>query len=241
MIAQDEFQPDIISDSLASAPFNTEYKIENIAYDTSELNIRYVDSAKILIHLKEKDFRYIDNPEYYKTFWERFLDWLNRQYQNLTEYKTYDTIGDILIYILIALAVLAIIFGFYRSEIKGLFLKSEDKDKLKISESAEDIHSIDYDALIEEAIANRNFRYATRLNYLRTLKILSDKKIINWKIDKTNNEFIKEIKPVSVKNKFRSITFNFEFVWYGAVDIDSDTYKSLQKEYSEFNSLLERV
>lgn len=57
--------------------------------------------------------------------------------------------------------------------------------------------------MIEEAIANRNYRFALRLNYLRSLKILSDKEIINWKIDKTNHEFIGEIKHSNLKSTFQ--------------------------------------
>lgn len=235
------FQQSIIADPLASAPLNLKSKINNIRYDSSEINVRYVDSAKILIHLKDKDFKYFEDLEYSRTLWERLMDWLSRQFAKLTQFDAYGTVWDILIYILIAFAVLAIIFGFYKSEIKGLFFSNKNKNMLNVSESLEDIHSLDYDTLIENAIVNKNFRYAIRLNYLRTLKILSDKQLIDWKIDKTNSEFIKEIKPSSIKEKFKSITWSFEYIWYGEFEIDSEAYKRLQNDYSELNSSLEVV
>ncbi len=235
------FQQSVIDDSPASAPLNLKSKINNIKYDSSEINIRSVDSAKILIHLKDKDFKYFEDPEYSRTLWERLMDWLNRQFAKLTQFDAYGTVWDILIYILIALAVVAIIFGFYRSEIKGLLIGSKKKNQLNVSESLENIHSLDYDKLIEDAIANKNFRYAIRLNYLRTLKILCDKQLIDWKIDKTNSEFIKEIKQSSIKEKFKSITWSFEYIWYGEFEIDSEAYKQLQIDYSELNSSLELV
>ncbi|HRN27152.1 MAG: hypothetical protein IT276_14715 [Ignavibacteriaceae bacterium] len=235
------FQQSIIDDSPASAPLNLKPNINNIRYDSSEINIRSVDSAKILIHLKDKDFKYFEDPEYSRTLWERLMDWLNRQFAKLTQFDAYGTVWDIIIYILITLAVAAIIFGFYRSEIKGLFFTNKNKNRLNVSESLEDIHSLDYDTLIEDAIANKNYRYAIRLNYLRTLKILSDKQLIDWKIDKTNSEFIKEIKQSSIKEKFKNITLDFEYIWYGEYEIDSESFKQLQFDYSELNSSLELV
>jgi hypothetical protein len=212
-----------------------------LQYDSSIVTVRYVDSAKILIHLKDKDFKYFEDPEYSKTLWERLMDWLNRQFAKLTEYDSYYTAWDIFMYILIALAVAAIIFGFYRSEFKGLLISSKKNDQLNISESLEDIHALDYEKMIEEAITKKNFRYAIRLNYLRSLKILSDKNLIHWKTDKTNNEFINEIKQISLKEKFKNITYDFEYIWYGEFEIDQTSYNQLQNQYSDFNSSLETV
>ena len=155
------------------------------------------------------------------------MEWLKRQFLKLTEYDSYNTAWDIFIYLLIALAVVAIVFGIYKSEIKGLFLSNKNKNKLNVSEYLEDIHTIDYEKMIEQAIANKNFRYAIRLNYLRSLKILSDKELIYWKIDKTNREFLKEIKLNNLKSKFEKITNDFESIWYGGFDIDiTGIYKS---------------
>jgi hypothetical protein len=148
-------------------------------------------------------------------------------------------VWDILIYILIALAVVAILFGIYKSEIKGLFFSNKNKNGLNVSEVLEDIHSIDYEKMIEEAIAGKKYRYAIRLNYLRTLKFLSDKEIINWKIDKTNREFLKEIKSDTIKSKFEKLTTDFESIWYGGFEIDQMAYIHLQSNYSDFNSSLE--
>jgi hypothetical protein len=214
-------------------------KQNSIQYDSSNIDIRSIDSTKIKAYLKDKDFRYFEDPQYSKTLWERLMEWLNRQFAKLTEYESYNTMWDILIYILIALAVVAILFGIYKSEIKGLFFSNKNKNGLNVSEVLEDIHSIDYEKMIEEAIAGKNYRYAIRLNYLRSLKFLSDKEIINWKINKTNREFLKEIKSNNIKSKFEKLTTDFESIWYGGFEIDQMAYIHLQSNYSDFNSSLE--
>lgn len=214
-------------------------KQNSIQYDSSNIDVRSIDSTKIKAYLKDKDFKYFEDPQYSKTLWERLMEWLNRQFAKLTEYESYNTAWDILIYILIALAVAAIVFGSYKSEVKGLFFSNKNKNGLNASEILEDIHSIDYEKMIEEAIAGKKYRYAIRLNYLRSLKFLSDKEIINWKINKTNREFLKEIKSNTIKSKFEKLTTDFESIWYGGFEIDHSEYKHLQNIYSDFNSSLE--
>lgn len=227
----------LASDSLTinSIPIDTMYN--SIQYDSSNIVVRSMDSTKIKAYLKDKDFRYFEDPESTMTLWERLMEWLKRQFYKLTEYDSYYTAWDIFIYILIALAVVAIVFGIYKSEIKGLLFSN--KNKLNVSEHLEDIHSIDYEKMIEEAIANKNYRYAIRLNYLRSLKKLSDKEIIYWKIDKTNRELLREIKLNNLKSKFEKITTDFESIWYGGFEIDHSAYMDLQNYYSDFNSTVE--
>jgi hypothetical protein len=223
--------------TINSVPIDSKYN--SIQYDSSNIIVRSMDSTKIKAYLKDKDFRYFEDPESTMTLWERLMEWLKRQFLKLTEYDSYNTAWDILIYILIVLAVIAVVFGIYKSEIKGLFFSNKNINRLNVSEVLEDIHSIDYDKMIEEAIAGKKYRYAIRLNYLRSLKFLSDKEIINWKIDKTNREFLKEIKSNIIKSKFEKLTTDFESIWYGGFEIDYSAYTHLQNIYSDFNSSLE--
>lgn len=229
----------LAGDSLTINTIPIDSKYNSIQYDSSNIIVRSIDSTKIKSYLKDKDFRYFEDPESTMTLWERLMEWLKRQFLKLTEYDSYNTAWDIFIYILIALAVIAIVFGIYKSEIKGLFFSNKNKNGLNVSEYVEDIHSIDYEKMIEEAITNKNFRYAIRLNYLRSLKMLSDKEIIYWKKDKTNREFLREIKLNNLKSKFEKITTDFESIWYGGFEIDHTAYIHLQNYYSDFNSALE--
>jgi hypothetical protein len=229
----------IINDSLTSKSILINTKNSSIQYDSSTVNVRSVDFTKTKAYLKDKDFRYFEDPKFTMTLWERFMDWLYRQFAKLTQYELYGTAWDILIYILIALAVIAILFGIYKSEVKTLFFSNKNINGLNASETMEDIHSIDYEKLIEDAISNNNYRYAIRLNYLRTLKILSDNGIINWKSDKTNREFIREINQTILKSKFENITTDFEAIWYGGFEINYSAYINLKDNYSDFNSSLD--
>ena len=213
----------------------------SIHSDSSDIVVRSIDSIKIKAYLKDKDFTYFEDPESTMTPWERLMNWIAKQFARLTEFEAYGTAWDIFMYVLIAFAVIAIIFGIYKSEVKGLFFSNKNQNGLNVSESLEDIHTIDFEAMIAEAIASRNYRYAVRLNYLRSLKILSDKEIINWKTVKTNREFLREIKETKIKSQFENITSDFESIWYGGFDIDQPLYSKLQLRYLDFNSSLDNT
>ena len=228
----------LINDSLMIKS-SLKQKINNINYDSSEVVVRSVDSLKIKSYLHDKEFKYFEDPESTMTLWEKLMDWIKKQIAKLLSLESAGTVWDVFTYVLIAFAVIAIIFGIYKSEIKGLFFSNKNADGLKVSESIEDIHSINYESMIEEAIANRNYRFALRLNYLRSLKILSDKEIINWKIDKTNHEFIGEIKHSNLKSTFSNITSEFESIWYGGFEINQSHFLDIQLQYKDFNLLLE--
>lgn len=215
-------------------------RINNIKYDSSNVNVRTIDSVRIKAYLKDKDFKYFDDPEYTTTLWERLIDWLKRFFARLFSFDPKGVTGDVLQYLLIAFAVFAIFFVIYRKEIKGLFSKNKNIETIRSLEKLEDINSLDYDKLIEQAIENKNYRYAIRLNYLRTLKILSDKEFINWKPEKTNREYVNEIKYLNFKTGFINLTNDFETIWYGEYFINQSNYSLLIEKYSEFRSSLER-
>jgi hypothetical protein len=229
----------IFADSLKSSAKLVSIKHSHIQYDTSDIVVRSVDSIKIKSYLKDKDFIYFEDPESTMTPWERLMNWISKQFARLRELESYGTAWDIFMYVLIAFAVIAIIFGIYKSEVKGLFISNKNKNGLNVSEVLEDINTIDFEKMIEEAIANGNYRYAVRLNYLRSLKVLSDKEIIKWKIVKTNREFLKEIKETKLKTQFEIITSDFESIWYGGYDIDQPQYSRLQLRFLDFNSSLD--
>lgn len=214
-------------------------KKNNTRYDSSVVEIRSIDSTRIKSYLKDKDFTYFKDPEFTKTLWERLKEWIMKQIYSLFELDSKGVAWTTFQYLLIAFAILALIFAIYKTEIKGLFLDSKKSKSIQFSESVEDINTIDYEKMIEEALENKNYRFAIRLNYLRTLKLLSDKGLINWKVDKTNHDYLSEINNSVLKSQFQNLTNNFETIWYGGLQINQTNYSELLVNYSDIRTLLE--
>jgi hypothetical protein len=106
------------------------------------------------------------------------------------------------------------------------------------SESLEDIHGINFDAEVEKALAQHNYRLAVRLLYLKCLKQLSDKNLIQWEIDKTNTAYLYELKNNEQRQIFGLLTSRFEYVWYGNFPINKQAFSDIDLLFQNFKKQL---
>lgn len=135
--------------------------------------------------------------------------------------------------------ILAFLFiGFISYQI---FFKNKISGSNKeISETADTAASLltngsQYDVLIAEAESKNDYPLATRYWFLKTLKNLSDKEIIVYSVDKTNEQYISELKAKPDLKGFESLSRNYEFIWYGKFSIGENTYLQLKNEFDFFN------
>jgi hypothetical protein len=101
-------------------------------------------------------------------------------------------------------------------------------------ESLENIHEINFDDELEKAIAQQNYRLGVRLLYLKCLKQLSDADLIKWQIDKTNNAYINELTNPNQRQVFKTLTLQFEYIWYGEFAIDAPVFKNINTLFMDF-------
>ena len=145
----------------------------------------------------------------------------------------------ILKYLVLSAAVGAIIFFIFKMagvDLSFLFRRRSRAVPIPYSESLENIHEINFDNAIEEAINKHNYRLAVRLLYLKCLKQLSDAALIKWQPEKTNNSYLDELANADQKAIFKSLTRRFEYVWYGEFPIDGQTFSRINLQFQEFKS-----
>lgn len=102
----------------------------------------------------------------------------------------------------------------------------------------ENIHETDLDRFIREAKAKGDFALAMRLYYLSVIKEMSLKKLIKWKRDKTNGEYLRELRSSPFFGDFNEVTNIFERIWYGDGKIDADSFGRVE---GKFSSLAENI
>ena len=101
------------------------------------------------------------------------------------------------------------------------------------SDEEELINSENLQALLNKAIEERNFRVAVRYYYLYVLKRLADKKLISWQQEKTNEDYIKELKETQFGSDFKDTTLLYDFVWYGNFDINQSEFGKAQNQFEK--------
>lgn len=147
-------------------------------------------------------------------------------------------VSHIFPYILGIIVILIILKTFIGIDIN--FWKSKNKNK-KIKEELvyeDEIDESDYEALLKRAIKNNDYRSAIRFYYLTTLKLLSDKKLIELNKDKTNADYLFELNNENLRKQFSQLSYIFSYVWYGEFSIDQSTFKQVENKYQSFKTLL---
>ena len=105
-------------------------------------------------------------------------------------------------------------------------------------EATDDIFAIPYQREIEKAVSAGNYRFAVRLMFLQLLKSLSERKIIQYKPDRTNFDYLVQLGTTRYYPDFFRITRNYEYSWYGKFEINRATYDQIKKEFDEFEPMI---
>jgi hypothetical protein len=121
----------------------------------------------------------------------------------------------------------------------GLFRKKEKKLTGDDSgdEISENIFVINYQQEIDKAATQGNYRLAIRLMYLRILKSLSEKNIIQYKQDKTNFDYLMQLQPTAYYKDFFRVTRHYEYSWYGEFNVSPDAYAIIRHEFDQFGKI----
>src|SRR5258706_7330268 len=204
-------------------------------HDTAFITSRSFNSDALKELKSKKDFQYNKSAEPALSLWDKFWNWFWWKIAQLLGTRS----GRITIWsLLIILGIAVIIFfvikvaGMNRG---GLFGRSSSGLQ-KYTLSQNDIHQISFEDEIEKAINNGNYRLATRLQYLQALKNLSDRGYIEWRINKTNTDYLTEITGKPFNDMFTMLTFNFEYIWYGLKQVSKEEFLEIRQQFQQFNN-----
>lgn len=214
-----------------------------VHYDTSDVQLRA--PADALAHYRsDSDFIYEHNTAVPLTLWEQFKAWLWSLIEKLLSGnpETAATIWDIIIYSLIGAGILLVLFRISGMTFTGAFGRATRRASVPTELLDENIHEMDFDALIEEAAQQELYRKAVRLLYLRTLKELTDKHYILWRLEKTNREYVRELTATDMRKAFEQLTLLFECIWYGDFPVDRPLFEQSRTLFANFSTIVvERV
>ena len=100
------------------------------------------------------------------------------------------------------------------------------------------IQETDLERFLREALAAGNYSQAVRIYYLQVIKDLSLKGYIDWKREKTNRDYLREIRNSALAPDFRSATRTFEEVWYGNSAVNESSYQMVS---AQMENLISRI
>lgn len=99
-----------------------------------------------------------------------------------------------------------------------------------------DIFHLPYKDLLQKAYNEKNYRFAIRILYLQTLKLMSEKNIIKFQPEFTNMHYLLQLNRSNYFKDFFSITHHYEYVWYGKFDVTEDMFNKMQNDFSSMQN-----
>lgn len=196
-------------------------------YDNSVVEVRMPNENSVEALKNNSNFIYDAKIRTQNNFLQKLQYWLWDMFMKLFSNKG----GAPLIrYFIIAAAVIFIVIKLFQTDLKSIFYSPRKRLKISHKELLEDINKMNLDKLIADAELKQNYRLAIRYLFLKKLKKLKEAELIDWKIDKTNKDYIVELKKElsgneELKKDFDKITSIFEHIWYGNFEISKEEYK----------------
>jgi len=202
------------------------------------IDVRLLSDDLLDKYKNDPEFNYDGGPEEADDWITKIKNWINQQLAILRSSKTYSTLLDYLYYALMIAALILIIRGLIKADRRGLLFGKINSNEIKMIESEEDISQINFDELIAAAAERKDYKLAVRYLFLKSLKLLSEKELIELRNNKTNYQYLSEIKNNRISSAFQIATSRFEWIWYGDFPVDDNVLKSSQNDFNELFGLI---
>lgn len=235
------FSEDLCAEEVTIAVQTTDSVTAPINFTTArtpeQVDFRVPSDAKIKEFKKQKEFDYTEEPPKLNLL-QRILEHIRQLLGNMTSGVAASNVLMYPVIIILVILLLFIIFKLLKVDSRRLLgrkkLKSEDDIKIE----SENVHEMNFEELISRAIDSENYRLAVRYLYLKNLKKLSDNEYIVWNPNKTNTNYVQEIKNEDLKKHFFRTSLIFDYVWYGEMKLDRQTFEIARHELETFEKQL---
>lgn len=136
------------------------------------------------------------------------------------------------------LAIGAVIFILFRLLAGSNNLFSRNKSLLPddANEVPEESIKASPIALAQQAAATGNFRLAVRYQYLYILQRMGEKRLVQLLPQKTNDQYLDEVRNLPLKNEFATLTLQYEYIWYGEFAITHEQYDTIAGGFRKYTA-----
>jgi hypothetical protein len=223
-------------DSISQAP-------KEVLYDRGEvLTRRRLDKELNKELLTDKELNYLREVPA-ELSWKQWLIYKLRQLfsKHIVIGGNIGTLLTYCLYIFAGATVIYIILRLLGIRPTGLLFKNKQIAMVYDTGLEEDIHAINFEQQMEEAVRQADYRKATRLLYLAALKLLSDKQQIKWQPGKTNHEYLAEVTVQELKSGIGELAHYFEYAWYGSFPLSESTFSHVRFTFKSLEEKLQKM
>jgi hypothetical protein len=151
---------------------------------------------------------------------------------------------QVLVWIVISLAIAGAAYLIFVN-LKGFKFRVNPDIPVKTTEvtveelDIQSLNTIDLSSQIEKSIQEKNYRLAVRYYYLWVMKVLSEAQLIEFNIDKTNQDYTRELSRKNTFSRerlslFIQCTHYYEYLWFGNFLVSEPAFLSIEKTFKDF-------
>jgi hypothetical protein len=229
--AQDDDSIFTPEDSTVSVFENNADEEEQTTQYPDVVVLRSVPDSTVERTKKDKAFAYANDAAYWvkekkvyrKGFWDYVFDFFTSSQVRILFYVL--LIG-LAIFVMYRVIVLNNLLVFKRKGVQGF---SDDSGAMRPDRDT-------IDANIQEAINQKNFQIAVRYLYLKTLYELSDRNLIHFHPEATNNQYLNQMSGHKKNKNFQFLTQVYEYIWYGKFQINEQQFSLVHDSFKNFHT-----
>jgi hypothetical protein len=201
--------------------------------DSMAVHVKSFDQAIVDDLKTDSEMQYKQPPTIAESLWERLIRWFLEFLESVLSKATSTSWGRIALYA-IGLAIVVFLIMMILKVNAFRVLYSAQGARLRQATIDENIHEMDFDQLIKQAVDKQDYRRGVRLLFLYALKILADKHLIRWEPGKTNHEYVLELSAHELREGLNDLSYYFDYAWYGNFQITPDIFKKAELIFSDW-------
>ena len=230
-----------------SATSQQDSRSKLLKYDNTTVEIKKISRSNL------QEFR--DNPKFdyeiikaKNSWWNDLKNWVYNILIRILEWLFgiqeatgfFSVFFKIVPYILLAILIYILIRFFYKVNFQTIFHSTKNSDIVSLSGEEHIIKNKNIQQLVQNALQNKDYRLAIRYYYLLILQLMGDKEHIVWELQKTNDDYLNELKKQELKQPFSTITRLYDYIWYGGFSIDKAKYLKVEVAFSSLKKTLDK-
>jgi len=208
--------------------------------DSTQVAVRLISEAELSRFRGDPEFDYNREHAGANTLWQRITSWLFGSLSRALAATPMAPLLQYLPYFIMAGAFYLLVTRLHKSQAHGLFARRESAISPDSMAEIRDIQTVDFRAAIDAAIAEKAYRRAVRLLYLDSLRLLAQTGAIAWHLEKTNHDYLRELRDPHLKQPFSELTCLFEYTWYGEFALEMADFRQAHEKFRSFEGLVAR-
>ncbi|MGO4911068.1 DUF4129 domain-containing protein [Leeuwenhoekiella sp. W20_SRS_FM14] len=235
----------VFSFSLKAEILDSTQVSKDIRYDDSVISVQQFDAQTLENFRQDEAFNYVEliPPD---NLWTRFKTWLDDLWDTFINWilqgnEATGLLGLIvraLPYLLLLGVVTLLVWLFLKIDMGGSGLKNGSLNKVILTDEQQIIETQNIQELIDDALLQKNYQLAVRYYYLLLLQKLANKDIIDWQVQKTNADYVYEIKNNELRIEFTKLTRIYDFIWYGNFEVSESAFSKAEQEFKKTTATL---